>query len=160
MRQGRKTVMIQHPTSINYVQKVVKSEGVSVATKVLFMSFFSLFLPTKQKPNRSKYTNLQKGQALDGSHAPSRLGPHTSAVLLAELNTAVCAAANSDEEAETPDAGDDHTDRGDLADGLAGDDEWRGRLNGSRSGGCGLRVNVGWARGRFGEDAVDEGCVA
>jgi hypothetical protein len=51
--------MIQHPTSINYVQKVVKSEGVSVATKVLFMSF-SLFFFQQNKNQIAQNTQIFK----------------------------------------------------------------------------------------------------
>jgi hypothetical protein len=91
-------------------QSLVKREGVSVATKVLFMSFFSFsFSPNENSAQHTHRRNLIQ-KALNGSHSPSRLGPHTSSVLLAELDTSVCTATNGNEESETPDAGDNDAD--------------------------------------------------
>jgi hypothetical protein len=73
---------------------------------------------------------VYSGQSLNGAHTPRCLGPHTSSVLLTELDAAVCASTDGDEEACSPDRGNYETDR-EEGQALSGYDEGLGGLDGS-----------------------------
>ena len=94
---------------------------------------------------------------LDCTHAPCLLRVDASPVLIAELNATVCSQANSKEEEDSPDAGDDQANREECQSGTGHDK--RSSQEHGRSGCCSGR-GVG-IRGRvcislLSEDAVDE----
>lgn len=80
---------------------------------------------------------------LDSAHAPRCLGLHASSVLLAELDAAECAHANSGDEEAAPDAGDGESDERYFSKALAGYDERCSFLCCGGGGCCCLRVGVG-----------------